>query len=92
METMLFPKDEYPPIIINVFDEDRLLGKESREFIGSCLLDVRAGIENKWITLDENEIPKPTFHELEYGIFFFFFQSKIKSSFLKKIKKTAEKF
>ena len=54
-----------------MFDEDRLLGKESREFIGSCMLDVQKGIEKKWITLNENEIPQPTFHELEYGLFFF---------------------
>ena len=68
MKTMLFPKvEEYPPIIINMFDEDRLLGKETREFIGSCMLDVQKGIEQKWISLNERETLKPVFHELEYG-------------------------
>ena len=60
---MVFPKEECPPIVLHMFDKDPL----SEEFIGSCLIDVQKGIKEKWISWKEDFIPKPVWHELEYG-------------------------
>ena len=68
METIIFPKDEFPPIIISMYDKDPF----GEEFIGSCMLDFQKGLIENWISLQENEIPLPKWHELEYGKFIIF--------------------
>ena len=60
---MVFPKEESPPILLAMYDKDPI----GKEFIGSCLLNVQKGIQEGWIAWKEDRIPKPVWHELEYG-------------------------
>lgn len=75
METMIFEKGEFPPIIINMFDQD----PHGKEFIGSCRLDVEKGIREKWVTINDYESPIAAWHELEYGLNFSILPIKFKS-------------
>lgn len=65
---MKFPKildfDDAPPIFVRVYDKDQ---NEKNDFLGSVILDIKTGLKEGWITM--NEKPSPKWFDLHYSNF-----------------------
>ena len=61
----MFPPALSPPIIVKLFDYDRI----GRDFLGSAVVNVQDGIKEGWILYNKKVLPEPKWVELKYSNF-----------------------